>query len=102
MARYQVNLGAVELAKSTDWGASQAIVHFHDALETVLIVIADEVGVTKRRMDFIDYVPHINQQNKGTLLHAKILDEVNDYRGAIKHRGVYPSRSSVKDLDDRV
>lgn len=102
MSRYQCELGMSELGKNTDVGAWQAVVHFHDALETLLITIADSLSVPRRRIAFLDYPAEINKQSDTNFRHAKMLEEINDLRVPIKHRAIYPNPEAVRDVGTRL
>ncbi len=101
MARYTFELGFLELSKGTDLGANQSVLQFHDAVETLLVTIADHVGVAQRRVEYHKYPTEITKSGR-SLLHAKVLDEINDLRVPAKHRGRYVTQAMVQPIANRI
>jgi hypothetical protein len=101
-AKYQLNAGKRELANNSDFGAGEAILRFHDALETFLLALADHVGLTRARIDFHQYPGRIAKHTNTTFLHVSIVNEINDLRVPTKHYGRYPPFRDVHDLAGRI
>jgi hypothetical protein len=59
--------------------------------------------VSKLRLNFHEYPQEIERARGGTAFsHAKILDEINDLRTPLKHRGTLPNPDAVRALAEKI
>ena len=79
-AKYQLNAAKRALAGNSDFAAGEAVLRFHDALETFLLAVADHVGISRSRLDFHKYPTRIAQHTTKDFRHLSVVNEVNDVR----------------------
>ena len=101
-AKHQLNAGKRALAEPSDFAAGEAILRFHDALETFLLAVADHLNIPRAWRNFHQYPGTISKETKTTFSGASIVNEVNDLRVETKHYGRYPRYRDVLDLAGRI
>jgi hypothetical protein len=108
MAKYQLGLAHRELSSGMDFGAWQASILVHDAVETCLMALVDATGaIPKRerpdRMVLTDYPDRLEKRSGGRpFFDARAIEDVAEMRNPAKHRGQYPSASDVDRLVSRL
>jgi hypothetical protein len=103
LAKFQLNAGKRELAGHSDFAAAEAVLRFHDAMETFFLAIADHLGAPRAFVPFHKYPGRISEQANGRpFKHTSVVNELNDLRSPLKHYGRYPSFRDVHDLSARI
>lgn len=90
------------MAESSDFAAGEAVLRFHDALETFLLAVADHVGVPRAWRSFHELPFVIEKQAKKPFVGTAVVNELGDLRTATKHHGRFPRFVDVFDLATRI
>lgn len=77
-----------------------AVLTFHDSIELLLALVAETTGVSKARLDFLDYWEEVDRatQGKVKLPHKLSMSRLNKARVGLKHHGLLPSSDTVGEL----
>jgi hypothetical protein len=107
MTKYQLALARRELSSGLDFGAWQASIVLHDAVETCLMALVDATGaIPKRkgpeRLHLTDYPDRLEKRSRKSFYDARAVEDVAELRNPAKHRGQYPSFSDVDRLVSRL
>lgn len=81
---------------------SSSVLMFHDAIELFLLLVAEYTNVKVNDVKFIEYWTNINPTlqsiGKQELTQKESMRRFNKMRGNLKHHGIFPSQSDIKEF----
>ena len=81
--------------------SSASLLTQHDAIEFFLQLGSQHLNVGKSQPDFMEYFSFLNEKvNPATLGQQERIRQLNNARGALKHRGLFPSSMDLESYRD--
>ena len=100
--KYLYVMGCEALLNGSPISKSTCVLHFHDAVESLFVLISEIVGAKSGRLNFMDYFAEIKKADasKGNreLTHAIPLGKLNEMRVNFKHMGIMPNEEECNNL----
>lgn len=79
---------------------ASSLLTFHDALELLLQLCAEELNIKKETKEFLNYWdclnPILSKNGNLELTQKESMRKLNSSRTSLKHRGILPSRSDIE------
>lgn len=97
-AKYLFDLGRRQLRSNTNLGACVAVLHFHDALELLLICILEEHSVARKRVTSFPELINLIRKEIGSIKRENVVSQLTGLRNPLKHEGILPNVAEVRRL----
>lgn len=99
LAKYLIEIGSINSKNNLPFAVT-SILNFHDAIEIILDLIAEDNGY-KSKYQFMELVNQVNEiltnHEKEIISQTGSLDKLNKKRVALKHSGSFPSKMDIQE-----